>query len=207
MAKFKGLIKHCEVCGTEFKVPQSLARVRTCSKECGLKIRSHPHAKEKVELKCLHCSKPFFTFPSHADRRKFCSRECFFESPATKQEKRGRFSGNKNPGWSGGVAVRSVSSSGRSYLRAQPHLENEKGVRRKRAKGMATPAWCNPDRIREIYRLARRMSKSMGQQYHVDHIVPLTSKLVCGLHTEHNLQILPSTDNLKKHNRTWPDMP
>jgi hypothetical protein len=43
-------------------------------------------------------------------------------------------------------------------------------------------------------------------EYHVDHIVPLTSDLVCGLHCEANLQIAVGKDNIAKNNRWWPDM-
>lgn len=38
-------------------------------------------------------------------------------------------------------------------------------------------------------------------------IVPLKSALVCGLHVEHNLQVIPKTENLKKFNSVWPGMP
>ena len=44
------------------------------------------------------------------------------------------------------------------------------------------------------------------QQLHVDNIVPLKSAIVCGLHWEGNLQLLTSVENIKKGNRTWPDM-
>jgi DNA-directed RNA polymerase subunit RPC12/RpoP len=206
MAKFKGLIKNCEVCGTEFKVPQSQSHVRTCSTECGYKIRKVANKKDKVELKCMHCSKPFFEFPSHVDRRKFCSKGCMFDSPATKAAKSLNMSAERNPGWNGGISVRSISTTGKSYRRAQAHVEAEKIVRRKRAIDKATPNWASLDKIREIYRQAQSMSKSTTEKYHVDHIVPLKSKLVSGLHTEHNLRILPALDNLRKHNRTWPDM-
>ena len=81
--------------------------------------------------------------------------------------------------------------------------------KRRAVKLSATPQWTNEFFIEEIYDLARRRTalNSGGHKWHVDHIVPLKSDLVCGLHVEHNLQVIPALVNARKHNRHWPDMP
>lgn len=71
----------------------------------------------------------------------------------------------------------------------------------------ATPAWANEFFIEEIYDLAARRTKCTGIQWHVDHIVPLRSPLVSGLHVEHNLRVIPAAENIAKGNRHWPGMP
>lgn len=71
----------------------------------------------------------------------------------------------------------------------------------------ATPKWANKFFMDEAYDLAKRRTIATGIKWHVDHIVPLKSPIVCGLHCEANLQVIPYRDNLRKGNRFWPDMP
>lgn len=66
---------------------------------------------------------------------------------------------------------------------------------------MAIPKWANQEAINEIY------DRAAINGCHVDHIVPLQSSLVCGLHVESNLAILSPLENMRKGNRVWPDMP
>lgn len=113
--------------------------------------------------------------------------------------------------------VEKTRESLRKYKAANKHIikaeyENnkpayfERAARRRATKKQATPAWADIEAIREYYRAARAFRK-YGYDFHVDHIVPLKSPLVSGLHTEANLRLLPGADNLSKHNRFWPDMP
>jgi hypothetical protein len=68
---------------------------------------------------------------------------------------------------------------------------------------MATPDWLTDLQKKEIesfYYLAQDCKAVSGQSYHVDHIIPLNGKNVCGLHVPWNLQVLPSDVNISKSN-------
>lgn len=79
-------------------------------------------------------------------------------------------------------------------------------ARYRSSKKKATVAWADTYKIQLIYAKANRLACWMGEGFDVDHIVPLQSEYVCGLHCEYNLQILPTQDNKSKGNRWWPDM-
>jgi hypothetical protein len=75
---------------------------------------------------------------------------------------------------------------------------------RRRKHREATPPWLSREQkaqIRELYKIAITMTKTTGEQYVVDHIVPLRSDIVCGLHVPWNLRVIPRQENLLKSNK------
>jgi len=79
---------------------------------------------------------------------------------------------------------------------------DNKARRRKHRK--ATPPWLTrkqKSEIRQIYQIAITMTNTSGEQYVVDHIVPLRSSDVCGLHVPWNLRVITQEENLKKSNK------
>lgn len=78
-------------------------------------------------------------------------------------------------------------------------------AKRKAARLRATPKWVNWNKVRAIYRQAKRLQDFTGVPMHVDHIVPLQSENVCGLHWEGNLQIMTASENCAKFNK-WDEV-
>lgn len=71
---------------------------------------------------------------------------------------------------------------------------------RQTRKRRALSSWANLDAIEALYVECARISKETGIKHHVDHYFPLKSDVVCGLHNEFNLRIVPATVNLSKGN-------
>lgn len=69
----------------------------------------------------------------------------------------------------------------------------------------AFPDWASKHpEIIAIYKEAKRRRQG-GEKVHVDHIVPIMSHYVCGLHVPANLQIITEAENYQKSNHSWPD--
>ena len=100
-----------------------------------------------------------------------------------------------------------VRASVRKWNQSNPDKRVVHMHKRRSARQVCTPSWANTFFMQEAYHLARLRTKRFGFQWHVDHIVPLQSPLVCGLHTEQNMRVIPGKDNSAKGNRYWPDMP
>ncbi len=71
---------------------------------------------------------------------------------------------------------------------------------RARAKNLI-PKWADLDKIKLLYIEAALISERTGVLMHVDHIVPLGSKVVTGLHCMDNLRIVTKRENISKGNK------
>ena len=87
------------------------------------------------------------------------------------------------------------------YAKLNRPKRNANQAKRKAAKLNRTPPWLSQEhlkQIEELYAIAKMFQMYTGQEYHVDHIVPLQGKNVSGLHTPWNLQVLPAKENMSK---------
>lgn len=109
----------------------------------------------------------------------------------------------KNPG-------AKTASANAWVKRNAPYGAYRASVRRA-SKVQAIPKWVDPEfeqfAISEAYMLSSLRSKVTGVLHHVDHVIPLISKRVCGLHCSANLAVIPASVNQSKNNRYWPGMP
>jgi len=65
----------------------------------------------------------------------------------------------------------------------------------------ATPKWVDQSSIVIKYKERDCLNRMTGVAHHVDHVVPLKGKNICGLHVPWNLRVILARDNLAKHNK------
>lgn len=99
------------------------------------------------------------------------------------------------------AAVRAKESA---YNKAHPEQRRAHNANRRASRRRATPPWfseLDAFAIQEAYSLATRREAITSFAWHVDHVIPLRGLAVCGLHIGKNLQVIPATLNLRKHNK------
>lgn len=214
----------CVVCGKEFSNSGKQKKRQTCSVQCGHVITGAKRQVKEIRS-CRNCENTFECVPSSL--KIYCGIRC--SAKGTKNIKNcevcnKEFMSHKSHdhvrtcSLECGVKIRhSPNYIGATYVKVYPDgtrksvmhkgYANRKNANRRAAKLQATPKWASESLILAMYEECQLKSEETGIVHHVDHIVPLISDIVCGLHSEDNLQILPALDNLSKGNRHWPDMP
>lgn len=97
-----------------------------------------------------------------------------------------------------------ISKYVKVHRTTKPHLYAAKDARRRASKLNATPPWLTKqdfEQIKELYEITKAFKLYTGEEYHVDHIIPLQGENVCGLHVPWNLQVISAKENLSKHNK------
>lgn len=197
------MLKRCEKCGAETERKKS-GECKPCSSAYNKAWYVATREKVKAKSRAWAAANPEKNrarsnawYAVNSERRKATNRAWVKANPdkvkATKQTWV-----KANP--------EKVKASSRARS-ANPAKLNAMVSRRRAAKIQAAPAWANKFYVEEIYDLAQLRTKATGFRWVVDHIVPLQSKSVCGLHWELNLDVIPEKDNAAKGNRHWPDMP
>ena len=184
-------IKNCKICKKKFEDNTfNLIKVY-CSKNCK-KIRNLKAKRvypDIIQKNCKICNNKFNdkTYKKHM---LYCSSKC---RNVFKMNNTARKLFNKR-----------YTESGRKSLVNKKYSSTNKGKRnnnhntalRHARKLRAIPKWANLEKIKEIYR-------NRKEGFHVDHIIPLKGKNVCGLHVENNLQHLTAKENILKSNKCF----
>ena len=156
--------------------------------------------KSGLEPSCKACRKVYHAefYKLNKERYAKNSREWIKRNPAASRVYSRRYR-ERYPG----IAAKQT----RKWREDNPMYGAIQTARRRASKRRAIPKWADRRAILYHYKRAAFLTKERGFKYCVDHIVPLSSPLVCGLHVQDNLRVIPSGLNLLKSNRSWPDMP
>lgn len=152
--------------------------------------------------KYCNCSKPFNpSFPQESKARGFAGARCWDCKLANSRSYIKTWQ-QKNPDKAKAAKdVWYAANPGRhtqlnkAWYAANPGRRSELTQRYNMRKRLCTPPWADLEKIKAIYAEAAQSNAT------VDHIVPITHPLVCGLHVHYNLQLLSKSENSSKNNK------
>lgn len=147
-----------------------------CNNEC-VQCRADKNAKNKE--KQLKWSQ------DNRERKNAVSRY-LYHSDVEKQRERTRRKYELNP--------EKVNATNDNWRQRNKGRIKSYWAKRRAAKLERTPSWADLKAISAFY-------ENCPAGHHVDHIIPLQGKTVCGLHVLENLQYLPASENQRKFNK------
>lgn len=192
-------MKVCSICKTEKPLSEFYARSDYPEKRhshCKLCAKTHHgpkyRANHKTDIKAWH-AQHYIEKQDEIKARNSAWQKANLESSRARVARHRAKDVEK--------ARRKTRESARRWYAKHKPKSVANGKRYVLLKQKRMPSWANQQYIADMYMLAALVSEATGIKYHVDHIVPLRGKKVCGLHVEHNLQVIPASENLQKGER------
>jgi hypothetical protein len=171
---------------------------KQCNRQWGKKYRINNieeeklrHGKYHAENKDIINKKTARWQKDNPDKCRENSRRFYKNNTDSEKERRKKWI-ESNPNW--------IKDYMKIYQQQNRPLIANLSKKRRQKLGRAFVTWADKKKIKQIYMECAYISETTGVKHHVDHIVPLSHHLVCGLHNEFNLQILTAKENLLKSN-------
>lgn len=89
----------------------------------------------------------------------------------------------------------------RGYRSRYPEKSRQRAGARRTRESIATPPWLDTEErwlIQEAKKIAAIRSRVTGVRWHIDHIIPLGGKNVCGLNVPWNIRVVTAKENWQK---------
>jgi len=177
--------------------------VKNCSRCKELKSKLDFHKRtispDGLAYKCKDCDTKDKNKWKDDNRDKFkATNKRYLKDPAVREKNKVRAKA-----WREANKERSRTKV-KEWHRENPERSSYHKAKHHYRKGEATPPWLTEEQLdlmSDMHTLCRQIEKFMPDKYHVDHIVPLQGKNVCGLNVPWNLQILEASCNIRKGNR------
>lgn len=173
------------------KAANRAASIRFMKTDKGKAVRSKTYAKHRTEIRrksCIAAKRWRLNNPELAKKR---------NADAYQKKKdiickyyRDRYEDNKER----------LKQYQKEYNKLHPEKGAANAYRRIQRIKDAKPKWYETDLVKQLYLKRNELRDLWGMVLHVDHIIPIDHKLVCGLHCWNNLQILEGGLNSSKSN-------